>query len=302
MTGMLSRRSFTQMTVLSALGPRLSQARSMELMKSETSDQASSRFSVMLWTLNAGRNFEQRLKVVAQAGYMHVELVDEYVHWSNEEFARNLQRMGALGLTVDAVAGVKKGFADPEHGAAFLSELRALIPLARRFGSPQVILLSGNRVNTALPGRQHDAALESLRQAADLLRKEGLVGVIEPIDPLENPAIYLDGVTEAFTLTRAIGSPNLKVLYDLYHEQRSGGNLIEKLERNIAEVGLIHLADVPGRHEPGTGEMNVPNLLHALDRLKYKGVIAMEFYPSGDAVEVLRRARIDAAQNLQAPG
>ncbi len=302
MTGMLSRRSFTRMAVLSALSPRLSHACGMAMMKSETLNPASSRFSVMLWTLNAGRNFEQRLEVVAQAGYTHVELVDEYLHWSDEEFARNFQRITALGLTVDAMAGLKTGFADPQHGAAFLAELGALIPLARRFGSPQIILLSGNRVNTVLPARQHDVALETLRQAADLLRKEDLVGVIEPIDRLENPAIYLDGVTEAFTLTRSIASSNLKVLYDLYHEQRSGGNLIEKLEENIAEVGLIHLADVPGRHEPGTGEMNVPNLLHTLDRLKYKGVIAMEFYPSGDAVEVLRRARIDAARNLQTPG
>ena len=108
-------------------------------------------------------------------------------------------------------------------------------------------------------------------------------------------------MTEAFIFTRAIASPNLKVLYDLYHEQRSGGNLIEKLEQNISEVGLIHLADVPGRHEPGTGEMNVPNLLHVLGRLEYKATIAMEFYPSRDAVEVLRRARVEAARDLQRP-
>ena len=256
----------------------------------------------MLWTLNAGRSFDQRLEVVAQAGYTHVELVDEFLHWSSEEFTRTLQRMQGLGLTVDAVAGLRTGFADPQQGSAFLAELRALVPLARRFGSPQIILLSGNRVNTVTPARQHDAALETLRRAADLLRQEDLMGVIEPIDRLENPAIYLDGVTEAFALTRAVASPNLKVLYDLYHEQRSGGNLIEKLEQNIAEVGLIHLADVPGRHEPGTGEMNVPNVLRTIGRLKYKGVIAMEFYPSHDAIEVLQRARLEAAQNLQTPG
>ena len=111
---------------------------------------------------------------------------------------------------------------------------------------------------------------------------------------LENPSIYLDGVTEAFEIVRAVGSPKVKVLYDLYHEQRGMGNLIEKLEKNIDEVGLIHIADVPGRHEPGTGEINYRNVYKKLAELRYRGVIAMEFYPTGDVVETLRKAREEA--------
>jgi hydroxypyruvate isomerase len=84
------------------------------------------------------------------------------------------------------------------------------------------------------------------------------------------------------------------VLYDLYHEQRGLGNLIEKLEKNIDEVGLIHIADVPGRHQPGTGEVNYENVYRKLGALHYRGVIAMEFYPSGDVVETLRKAREEA--------
>jgi hydroxypyruvate isomerase len=86
----------------------------------------------------------------------------------------------------------------------------------------------------------------------------------------------------------------VKVLYDLYHEQRGLGNLIEKLEKNIDEVGLIHVADVPGRHEPGNGEVNYINIYRRLAELHYRGVIAMEFYPTGDVVETLRRAREEA--------
>ncbi len=87
----------------------------------------------------------------------------------------------------------------------------------------------------------------------------------------------------------------MKVLYDLYHEQRGMGNLIEKLEKNVDEVGLIHVADVPGRHEPGTGEVNYANIYRKLAELHYRGVIAMEFYPAGDVVETLRRAREEAS-------
>ena len=299
---LLSRRVFGRLLSCSAAGlygagrDVLAQALSQP-----TITHVMPQLSVMLWTLKAGRSFDERLEVVAKAGYSHVELVDEFLQWSNAEFARSLATMRTLGLGVDAMAGMKIGFADPARGDAFLAELQGLVAVAHRLQCPQIILLSGNRLEDPPSGRQHEVSLDTLRRAAELLRRENLTGVIEPIDRLENPAIYLDGVTEAFALTRAIASPHLRVLYDLYHEQRSQGNLIEKLEKNIDQVGLIHVADVPGRHEPGTGEIHFGNIYGALGRLGYKGVIAMEFYPTGDAVEALRRARLDAERGMQTP-
>jgi hydroxypyruvate isomerase len=108
----------------------------------------------------------------------------------------------------------------------------------------------------------------------------------------------MDGVEQAFEIAHSVGSPKIKVLYDVYHEQRGQGNLIEKFEKNIDAVGLVHIADVPGRHEPGTGEINYGNIYRRLGELHYNGMIAMEFYPTGDVVEMLRRARMEAAQAL----
>ena len=255
----------------------------------------SPQFSVMMWTLRDRGSFEENLERVAQAGYHHVELVNEYKKWSEEDTRRILARMQALGISVDAKAGMTEGFADPSGGDAFLAELKGLIPVAQRLQSGQIILLSGKRIEGVSPQAQHAASIATLKRAAELLRAAGIVGVIEPIDRLENPSIYLDGVNEAFEIVRAVGSPDIKVLYDLYHEQREFGNLIEKLEKNIVEVGLIHVADVPGRHEPGTGEVNYGNIYRKLAQLNYKGVIAMEFYPTGDVVETLRRAREEAS-------
>jgi hydroxypyruvate isomerase len=166
--------------------------------------------------------------------------------------------MQALKITVDATSGVGPGFADPSGGDAFLTALKSLIPAAQRLQCQQIILLSGKRIEGAPPQSQHAASIEALKRAADVLSGAGLVAVIEPIDRLENPTIYLDGVTEAFEIAHAVGSPNIRVLYDIYHEQREFGNLIAKFEGNIDQVGLIHIADVPGRHEPGTGEINYP--------------------------------------------
>jgi len=251
-------------------------------------------FSVMMWTLNKRGSFEENLERVAQAGYRHVELVGEFTRWSEADWTRILARMQALKITVDATSGIKAGFADLAGGDTFVAELKGFIPTVQRLGCGQIILLSGKRIEGAAPGVQRRASVETLKRAADVLSAAGLTGVIEPIDRLENPSIYLDGVTEAFEIVRAVGSPKVKVLYDLYHEQRGLGNLMEKLEKNIDEVGLIHVADVPGRHEPGTGEINFQNVYKKLAELHYRGVIAMEFYPTGDVVETLRKAREEA--------
>jgi hydroxypyruvate isomerase len=258
---------------------------------------AGPQFSVMIWTLNKLGTFDENLERVAQAGYHHVELVGEFKKWSEEDYRRILARMQALKITVDATSGVGPGFADPSGGDAFLTALKGLIPAAQRLQCKQIILLSGKRIEGAPPQSQHTASIEALKRAADVLSSAGLVAVIEPIDRLENPTIYLDGVTEAFEIAHAVGSPNIRVLYDVYHEQREFGNLIAKFETNIDQVGLIHIADVPGRHEPGTGEINYGNIYRKLAQLQYKGMIAMEFYPTGDIVETLRRAREQALQS-----
>jgi hydroxypyruvate isomerase len=258
------------------------------------SGQASTQFSVMIWTLNKLGTFEENLDRVALAGYHHVELVGEFKKWSEDDYRRILARMETLKISVDATSGVTSGFADPAGGDAFLSALKGLIPAAKRLECKQIILLSGKRIDGAPAGSQHAASIEALKRAADVLSSAGLVAVIEPIDRLENPTIYLDGVTEAFEIAKAVGSPNVKVLYDVYHEQREFGNLIEKFDAHIDQVGLIHIADVPGRHEPGTGEINYLNIYRKLAQLGYKGTIAMEFYPTGDIVDTLRRARDQA--------
>ena len=291
---MLSRRGFGRLMSAALAARVVAPGRLMGQMSGAA--EAGPQFSVMMWALNKRGSFEENLERVAQAGYGHVELVGEFARWSEADWTRILARMRVLKITVDAASGVKAGFADPAGGEAFVAELKGFIPAVQRLGCGQIILLSGKRIEGAAPEVQKAASIEALKRAAENLSAVGLTGVIEPIDRLENPSIYLDGVTEAFEIARAVGSPKVKVLYDLYHEQRGQGNLIEKLEKNIDEVGLIHVADVPGRHEPGTGEIHYRNVYKKLAELHYGGVIAMEFYPTGDVVETLRKAREEALQ------
>jgi hydroxypyruvate isomerase len=290
---MLSRRDFGKMITAAVVLPSAGMAEPLEEDKDRVGLQGPQgpQFSVMMWTLSKRGSFDENLERVAEAGYRHVELVSEYKGWSGEDQRRILAHMEALGISIDAMAGMRLGFADPSGGDAYLSELKSLILIAQRLRCGQIILMSGKRIEGVPAQRQHEASIETLKRAAEVLHGAGLAGVIEPIDRLENPSIYLDGVGEGFEINRAVGSPDIKVLYDLYHEQRGFGNLIEKLDKNIGEVGLIHVADVPGRREPGTGEVNYGNIYKRLAQMKYTGMVAMEFYPTGDVVETLRRAR-----------
>jgi hydroxypyruvate isomerase len=290
---MLSRRIFGKLTAAALVAPSINPANPVGQTVRE-SGLIGSQFSVMMATLNRYGTFEENLERVAHAGYRNVAVGDDFRKWSEEDIQRIRAHMQRLNITMDTLGGMKAGFADPSGGDGFIAELKVQIAGAKRMGCKQLILLSGKRIEGASPESQRAVSIETLKRSAELLSAAGLVGMVEPIDRLENPTIYLDGVTEAFEIIRAVGSSNVKVLYDLYHEQRQYGNLIDKLDKNIDEIGMIHIGDVPGRHEPGTGEINYTNVYRKLGQLRFKGMIAMEFYPTGDVVETLRRAREEA--------
>jgi hydroxypyruvate isomerase len=161
---------------------------------------------------------------------------------------------------------------------------------------PAMIALSGNVVPGLSRDQQHQSCIEGLKRAASLIEGREIAGqpvrlLLECIDPEENPHYFLQSASEAIDIVRAVNHPQVQFLYDLFHEQIGEGNLIEKLDKHIEVIGLIHVADVPGRHEPGTGEINYANIYRKLAALNYKHAVAMEFRPSGDPVATLRTAR-----------
>jgi hydroxypyruvate isomerase len=253
----------------------------------------------MLWTLGKSVSFDHCLEIVAAAGYQGVELVGEFHQWSSDEMQRVMAKMLSLHLRFDMLSGVKSGFADPAGTNALLAELEGQFKTAQTLESPQVNLKSGPRIGTLSPAAQHAASVENLKRVAELAAAANVQIVIEPIDPIESPTMFMTSVSEGFDLVREVNSPHVRVLYDFYHEQRAQGNLIEKLEKNIDLVGLVHIADVPGRHEPGTGEIDYRNIYRTLAQLKYDKFITMEFYPSGDPIATLSKARVDAIEAMQ---
>jgi hydroxypyruvate isomerase len=252
--------------------------------------------SVMLWTVFTDLPFERRLEKVAEAGYKNVELVGEYDNWTEEDFKRANAKRKELGINFDCTAGLKHGVSVPDDRQPLLDELRHVLPIMEQIACPNMILLSGDRIPGMPRDVQHRCCIETLKAAADLVQSKSIHGepvrlLLETIDPEENPKYYLTEIAEALEIVQATGHPQVRLLYDLYHEQIAAGNLIEKLEKSLSHLGLVHVADVPGRHEPGTGEINYQNIFRKLAELNYTGVAAMEFHPSGDPVVQLRAAR-----------
>ncbi|MDR3725652.1 MAG: TIM barrel protein, partial [Terracidiphilus sp.] len=243
-------------------------------------------FSVMLWTVFNKLPFEERLAKIAEAGYSQVELVGEYSKWTDAEFASANAARKRLGIQFDATAGLKNGVANPATREAFLAELQGGLGQMETLGCPAMIVLSGNVVPELAREVQHQASIETLKQAAKLVEGRQISGqpvrlLLECIHLEENPHYYLTSANEAIEIVRAVNHPQVQFLYDIYHEQMSFGDLISKLEKHIDVIGLIHIADVPGRNEPGTGEINYGNIYKKLVELKYLHNVAMEFYPTG---------------------
>ncbi len=252
--------------------------------------------SVMLWTVFRDLPWEQRLEKVVAAGYKNVELIGEYHKWSADEWKRNEAKAKELGIFYDVTAGLKHGAANPSERDALLADVKNELPIMERLQCPAVIVMSGNVVPGMPRKVQHDSCIEGLKRAAALVEGKQIAGqpvrlLLENIDPEENPKYYLTSVAEGFDVIRAVNHPRVQLLYDFFHEQIADGNLIEKLEKNIQYTGLVHIADVPGRHQPGTGEINYENIFRKLAELKFNRTAAMEFLPKGDEVAELRKAK-----------
>jgi hydroxypyruvate isomerase len=262
--------------------------------------------SVMLWTVFNDLPFEQRLAKVAEAGYKNIQLVGEYSKWSDADFEGANAARKRLGIRFDATAGLRHGVGDPAVRDAFLAELeQALVPM-KTLDCPAMIVLSGNVVEGLSRKQQHESCIDGLKRAVALVEGKQLAGepvrlLLECIDPEENPRYFLQSAAEAIEIVRAVNHPQVQFLYDMFHEQIAEGNLIEKLEKNIDVIGLIHVADVPGRHQPGTGEINYDNVYRKLAELKYQHVAAMEFKPLGDPVAALKKARLGVQMAVKTP-
>ena len=165
---------------------------------------------------------------------------------------------------------------DEDLRAQFLSEIEESVEVAKRVNATWMTVVPGFVDLRLDMGYQTANVVESLRRASDILEPHGLVMVLEPLNPLNHPGLFLTKIPQAYQVCRAVDSPACKILNDLYHQQITEGNLIPNIDRAWDETGYFQIGDNPGRKEPTTGEINYKNVFKHIHSKGFTGILGME--------------------------
>jgi hydroxypyruvate isomerase len=241
------------------------------------------RFAANLTMLFTELPFLDRFEAAAKAGFTGVEFLFPY-DFPADELAARLRAHGLTQVLHNLPAG---DWAKGERGIAILpdrvEEFRAGVDKAIRYatalGCPQVNCLAGIAPAGADPALLKATFTANLAYAAARLKAAGIKLLIEAINPIDIPGFYLTTTRQSLDVIAESGSDNVFVQYDIYHMQITEGDLARTMERNLAMIPHIQLADNPGRNEPGTGEINYPFVFAHLDRIGYTGWIGCEYKP-----------------------
>jgi len=223
----------------------------------------------------------QRLETFAAHGFDAIEYNGLMSHPLKEveEIRKKMDSLGiGMGIFVANPAGWRTaGLVDPKQRDAFLEQLKQAIEYHKVIGNRQATVITGNEIPRAPRGVQRRNVIEGLKRAAELLEKTELTIVIEPLNILvDHPGYFLVHSDEAAEIMAAVNSPHVKILFDIYHQQISEGNLINNIRAYWDYIGYFQVGDVPGRKEPGTGEINWRNVFKAIYDNGYRGILGME--------------------------
>ena len=250
------------------------------------------RFSANLSMLFGEHEFLDRFDAAARAGFKAVEYIGPYDH-PPEVVAERLKKNGLAQVLFNLPLGNwgkgERGIGVlPDRVDEFRKSVDTAIGYAKALGCPQVNCLAGIAPDGADRALLETTFVDNLKYAADRLEQAGVKLLIEAINTRDIPGFFLNTSSQALAIIDRVGSKNLYFQYDIYHMQIMEGDLARTIEANLNRIAHIQLADNPGRHEPGTGEINYPFLYEHLDRIGYSGWVGAEYKPKAGTVEGLR--------------
>ncbi len=184
----------------------------------------------------------------------------------------------------DWAAGERGMACDPARVGEFQDSVALALDYAKVLGVRQLHCMAGLLPANVAPQQAQSTYIDNLRFAAAHVRPHGIALLIEPINTWDMPGYFLTGSAQAADIIAATGADNLFLQYDLYHMQRMEGALAAGIRNYLPLIGHMQLADVPGRHEPGTGDIDFRSLFALIDELGYEGWIGCEYIPCGDTV------------------
>jgi hydroxypyruvate isomerase len=240
-------------------------------------------------------DFMDRFGAAAKSGFKGVEYLFPYAY-PKEQLVEALGRNKLIQVLHNLPAGDwakgDRGIAcHPGRVSEFQDSVGKAIEYATALGCKQVNCLAGLAPQGAAPEKLRATFVANLKFAAEKTQAAGIRLVTEPVNNRDIPGFYLNRSQQALEIMDEVGSDNLRLQYDIYHMQVMEGNLARTIETNLARINHMQLADNPGRHEPGTGEINYPFLFDWIDRVGYQGWIGCEYNPKAGTVEGLGWAK-----------
>ena len=240
--------------------------------------------------------FLERFAAAARAGFRFVEYQFPYALGSAAQVAERARDAGVQVVlhnlpAGDAAKGDRGIACQPARVGEFREGVERAIEYATAAGCPRMNALAGVAPADVPSEQLFETLVGNLRHAAARLKQAGLTLLTEPANPRTIPGFFLNTSTQAIAVIDAVGADNLLLQYDIFHMQVVEGDLAKTIERLLPRIGHMQLADVPDRHEPGSGEINFDFLLPHIDRLGYQGWIGCEYIPKGDTVQGLAWAK-----------
>ncbi|WP_297363429.1 hydroxypyruvate isomerase [Thauera sp.] len=235
--------------------------------------------------------FLDRFQAAAEAGFKGVEFLFPYA-FDKDEIAGRLDRHGLVQVLHNLPAGDwdggERGIAcHPDRVGEFQDGVERAIEYATALGCKQVNCLAGITPAGVDADTVHATFVANLRFAAAKLEDAGIRLLIEPINTFDIPGFHLNRTAQAIALIAEVGSPNLWLQHDIYHMQRMEGELANTIAKHLPKIAHLQIADTPGRHEPGSGEINYAWLFRFIDQLGYDGWIGCEYKPAAGTREGL---------------
>lgn len=227
----------------------------------------------------------ERIRSVKHAGLSAVE----FWSWENKDLSELEATATQYQMEIAAFCTKFTSLVEPSKRDEYIAGLKATVPVAKRLSCKRLITQVGNELPGVSREKQLESLVDGLKACVPILAEHEITLLVEPLNVLvDHKGYFLYSSQEAFDVIREVNSPYVKVLYDIYHQQISEGNLIPTIQANIDLIGHFHVADHPGRHEPGTGEINYRNVFKAIAETGYTGYVGLEFRPSASGVEALK--------------
>lgn len=248
---------------------------------------------------SAGNDLIDQLKFMADEGFTALE-DNGMMGRPVEEQERIAKAMDELGMEMGVFVATKD-FANPsfasgkqEYRDMFLADMKKAVEVAKRVRAKWVTVVPGTFDHKLPMGFQTANVIDNLRYCTNICEPSGLIMVLEPLNHFANhPELFLHKIPQAYSICRAVNHPTCKILFDLYHQQITEGNLIPNIDAAWSEVAYFQVGDNPGRKEPGTGEINYRNVFKHIHSKGFDGIVGMEHGNSKKGVEG-ERAVIDA--------